>query len=248
MIGDCTLYLGDCLAIMPLLTDIAAVISDPPYGVAEKTSRASRTKVRPTGVRSPGKPRQIDWKPIEGDDQPFDPSHLLNYPKVVLCGGNHFASRLPDASKWIVWDKREGTTSDDNADCELIWTNLGGVARVHRQLWRGFICRGEENATKKLHPTQKPIDLMLRLINECRLCPSDVILDPYMGSGATAVAAARMGLPFVGIEIDEQYFNVACERVRTETLQSDMFKPSARSAPSFDPLLGSSGLPLEQGE
>lgn len=227
-IGDCTLYLGDCMEIMPTLTGVTAVVSDPPYGVSEKTSRASRTKARPTGLRSPGAPRQIDWKPIVGDDKPFDPSHLLQYPKVILCGGNHFASRLPDASRWIVWDKRENTTPDDNADCELIWTNLGGAARMHRQLWRGFICRGEENSTQKLHPTQKPVDLMLRLIGECRLGEEDIILDPYMGSGTTGAAAVRQGVRFIGIEIEETYFDIACERIHKASQQPDMFAAPTR--------------------
>lgn len=213
-IGFATLYLGDCRDILPTLPNVDAVVTDNPYGISEKTNRATRTKARPTGLRGVGRPRAMNWKPVIGDDQPFEPSHLLDFPKVVLCGANHFASRLPDASKWIVWDKREGTTPDDNADCELIWTNLPGPARIHRQLWRGMIRKGEENGKRRLHPTQKPVDLMARLIAECKLRPGDVVVDPYMGSGTTGIACARIGQPFVGIEIDPEYFDIACGRIR----------------------------------
>lgn len=223
IIGDCRLILGDCLEVLPTLGKVDALISDPPYGVAEKTQRASRTKTQPQGLKNAGSPRKVDWRAIIGDDKPFDPAPLLLFPRVVLCGANHYASRLPDASKWIVWDKRENTTPDDNADVELVWTNLRGPARMHRQLWRGLICRGEENATRKLHPTQKPVDLMSRLLVECRLQQGMTVLDPYMGSGTTGVAAVRAGMKFIGIEIDEEYFETACERVRKAYAQPDMF-------------------------
>jgi site-specific DNA-methyltransferase (adenine-specific)/modification methylase len=171
-----------------------------------------------------------DWPAIIGDDKPFDPALLLRYPKVVIFGGNHFGSRLPDASKWIVWDKREETTPDDNADCEMAWTNLKGPARIHRQLWRGICRRGEENVStgaSRLHPTQKPIALMEFCILQCKLQPASTILDPYMGSGPTGVAAVRRGHNFIGCEIEPAYFHTACKRIDDAQRQGQLFGDAA---------------------
>ena len=222
-IGKATLYLGDCREILPAI-EADACITDPPYGVSENTRRSSRSRSGDGAVPNVGRSvRAVDWSPIAGDAQPFDPASTLRFEKVVLCGGNHFASRLPDASKWIVWDKREGGTPDDNADCELIWTNLKGPARLYHQLWRGLICRGEENGAVRVHPTQKPVGLFSSLIGHCRLQPESTIVDPYMGSGTCGVAAVRSGHRFIGIEIDPAYFDIAVKRIEDAQRQSDLF-------------------------
>src|SRR4051794_38736576 len=155
-VGTATLYLADCVAVRHLLPPADAVVSDPPYGIGLKTDNRDRAGRSLGGTVT----RAEAFAPIVGDSGPFDPSPWLGYPSVVLWGANHYAHMLPAASKWLVWDKREGTTPDDNADVELAWTNLGGPARMHRQLWRGICRRGEENVAKngkKLHPAQKPV-------------------------------------------------------------------------------------------
>lgn len=228
-IGMATLYCGLCEEIAPSLSSIAAVVTDGPYGKREDTKRGSRGRhdTSTTRLHGKGSPAR-DWPPVHGDDKPFDPTPWLKYPKVVLCGANYFSSRLPDSEKWIVWDKREETTRDDNADCELIWTNLKGAARIHRQLWRGICRRGEEAvspAQPRLHPTQKPVALMDFCIEICRLKPGQTVLDPYMGSGATGVAAVRRGLAFVGIEYVEEYFETSLRRISEAVRQPNMFAP-----------------------
>lgn len=226
MIGNATLYLGDCSELLPSLDRSYALISDPPYGIRTNTDRTGRRgKMASRGAL----PMVLTtaYEPVRGDDRPFDPAPLLGFKQVVLWGANHYCDRLPGAPHWLAWDKREGTTSDDNADCELAWTNLKGPARLHRQLWRGLCRRGEENiasAKKRLawrvHPTQKPVALMSWCIAQAGTPP--VVIDPYMGSGSTGVAAVRAGLRFIGIELSEQYFNVACERIRLEQSQPDL--------------------------
>ena len=221
IIGGARLILGDNrqLAIAPS----AALIGDPPYGISERTDRKSKGR---SSTRLGVMVESRDWPAIRGDNRPFDPAFWLRIaPKVILWGANHYCSRLPDASRWLVWDKREETGPDDNADCEFAWTNLGGAARIHRQLWRGICRRGEENVANegRSHPTQKPVSLMAWCIQQCRLHQNDMILDPWMGSGATGVAAARAGHPFTGIEIEETYFDTACRRIEQATRQRDLF-------------------------
>jgi site-specific DNA-methyltransferase (adenine-specific)/modification methylase len=233
-IGDATLYLGDCREILPTLGPVDAVVTDPPYGVRERTKRASAGRGKPKAGWFIG---SRDWPEIVGDDEPFDPTPWLAYPKVVLFGANHFCSRLPDAAMWIVWDKREETAPDDNADCEIAWTNLRGPARIHRQLWRGICRRGEENVSsggERLHPTQKPVALMDFCLRACRLRDGDVVLDPYMGAGATGVAAMRRGLRFVGCEVEPSYFDTACRRIEEAYRQPRLF-----SEPPPKPVQGS---------
>lgn len=213
-IGIATLYQADCLDVLDMLQG-DALISDPPYGIdLHGMCSTYRSRWKMDDVRR-SSTRDDDYYLIHGDDKPFDPAPWLDYEKVILWGGNHFASRLPDTRAWIVWDKREGTTSDNQADCEMAWTNLSGPARIHRQLWRGMCRRGEENISKqgRVHPTQKPAALMEYCIAACKLDPGVMIVDPFMGSGTTGVAAVRNGYHFTGVEIKQHHFDTACRRI-----------------------------------
>ena len=97
---------------------------------------------------------------IAGDDEPFEPQFLLCREKLVLWGGNHYASRLPDSPTWLVWDKRlTNELVNDFADCEMAWSNLGGPARVFRHLWNGLL-KDSEQGERRVHPAQKPLALM----------------------------------------------------------------------------------------
>ena len=209
-----TIYHGDCREIQPELPPVDAVITDPPYGMKDKSDRSTRKGA--LAMPHAGKPPQRKWQAIAGDDRPFDPSPWLVYPKVVLFGAVHFSSRLPESRAWLVWDKREGGTSDDNADCDFAWSNLKGPARLYSQLWRGVVRRGSENGTELQHPYQKPLDLMLWVINRCALRESAIILDPFMGSGTTLLAAKNLGRKAIGIEIEERYCEIAAKRLSQE--------------------------------
>lgn len=224
VIGDCTLYLGDCLDILPTLGKVDAIVTDPPYGIAVNTATVSSGRHNGTGFGLSG---SSDFAPVQGDNQPFDARLFLNFKQVILWGGNHFSHHLQGGPKWLIWDKRCGGTPDDNADCEIAWSNLKGPARIHRQVWRGFFRQGEENASisgAKVHPTQKPISLMLWCIS----MTSGVVLDPFMGSGTTGVACARLQRPFIGIEINEGYFDIACSRIQDAYSRPDMFIEAER--------------------
>lgn len=205
---SCTIYHGDCRELLPLIDPVDLVLTDPPYGVAERTSRLSNGRSNATA--------SYDWQPVAGDDEPFDPQPLLQFPRLILFGANHYADRLPPSPTWIVWDKRDGTTSDDNADCELAWANVGGPARLHRHLWRGMI-KASERTERRLHPTQKPVALMAWIIAGWTK-PDDTVLDPYMGSGTTLRAAKDLGRKAIGIEIEERYCEIAAKRLAQAVL------------------------------
>jgi site-specific DNA-methyltransferase (adenine-specific)/modification methylase len=220
IIGDATLYCADCIDILPTLGKVDAVITDPPYGI-------DLAKISGTGRNRWNSGTNYGFS-IVGDDAPFDPSPWLKFEKCVLFGGNHFGGRLPDASCWLVWDKRDGGTSDSCADCELAWTNLKGPARLYSQKWRGMVRAGEENVALggiRVHPAQKPVALMSWVIEQCKLPAGSLILDPYMGSGTCGVSAVRAGYRYIGIEIERRYFEIACERIAAEQQQQRLFAP-----------------------
>lgn len=206
-IGCCRLYLGDWRDL-GLSADI--LLADPPYGNDYRQKRSRDKWVRP----------EKEHAAIVGNAEPFDPRPLLQAaPVAVMWGANYYADKLPPNGKWLVWDKRENTTPDDGADVEMAWTNLPGVPRMHRQLWRGICRRGEENISRgarKLHPNQKPVALMDWCLQQVKATVTTVVLDPFMGSGTTGVACLRRGVPFIGVEIDPAHFQTAVSRLSAE--------------------------------
>lgn len=228
-IGGQRLLLGDCLKVMPMLGRFDAVIADPPYGISFSHGSGG------DGIGGGKYVSKFNGVPILGDDQPFDPAPLLNVaPIVVLWGANHFADKLPAASKWLIWDKRRGLTTNDFADCEIAWTNQKGVARLINHYWNGMM-KDSEHGIPRVHPTQKPIVVMEWCIKQ--FPDACTILDPFMGSGTTLVACERMGRMGTGIELDPQHFETACKRVDEATRQPDLFIAPAPPAPTQETLI-----------
>ena len=203
-IGDCTLYLGDCREILPTLGKVDAVVTDPPYGIGEDGGRFRGRK----GGRNRVLPKK-GWDKERPHLAVFTAMVELSCP-TIIWGGNYFADMLPASKGWLYWDKLMG---GDFADGELAWTNLD---RALRKFTRCNKDHGKE------HPTQKPVALMRWCLG---FLPDDaqIILDPFMGSGTTGVACVKLGRSFIGIEIDEQYFNIACKRIEQAYSQPDMF-------------------------
>jgi DNA modification methylase len=228
VIGDCTLYLGDCQEILPLLPRFDAVVTDPPYGIGESAGKAkTRTSGLASRSRDASKYRR-DYGDDSWDDKPVASElmqTILQSAKYqVIFGGNYYD--LPPTSCWLVWDKLNGDT--DFADCELAWTNLPKAVRRIRFLWNG--CMRRERDIDREHPTQKPIDVMKWCIEHIP-DPSKRILDPFMGSGTTGVAAVKLGRHFTGIEREPKYFDIACKRIEQAYAQPDMFVEQPIPAP-----------------
>ncbi len=123
---------------------------------------------------------------------------------------------------WLVWDK--GQTDFSLADCELAWTNQKQALR------RIVVPRAVLIAEGGDHPTQKPAAVMRFTIDKLKVPAGGVIMDPYMGSGSTGVAAVQMRHPFIGIEIEERYFDIACERIEKAQRQGDFFRDNVEAA------------------
>ena len=198
-----TIYHGDCKEILPSLSDIDAIITDPPYGIDHDT------KYKFTGGVVPGN----TYKPIHGDKQPFEPNYFLNaYRKVLFWGANCYKLYM---GTLLIWDKRiPGKPKNVMSDAEVAWLNTGHGVYIFNHTWEGFIRDSEQD--KYLHPTQKPVILMEWCIQKAN--PKGVICDPYMGSGATLEAARNLGFECMGIDIEKSYCEIAVERLRQSNL------------------------------
>lgn len=225
-IGGQRLILGDCLQVMPTLGRFDACVTDPPYGIGESAGKA---KTRTSGLTSKtnGAARyQRDYGNRTWDDETADDAVAMAISiskSAIVFGGNYYS--LPPTSCWLVWDKLNGAT--DFADCELAWTNLPKAVRRLQLLWHG--CMRVERHIKRVHPTQKPVALMEWCLTHIPDAVS--ILDPFAGSGTTAVACERMGRKCTAIERDPDYFNDMCKRVDEATRQPDMFIAEPKPAP-----------------
>lgn len=227
ILGDCTLINADCLTVLPSL-QVDAVITDPPYGGGLATDYAERFKTKAgKWWKNTDRQTQVRHKPIIGDDAPFDPTPLLSVKARarVLWGANWYANRLPDSGAWWMWDKRNGKRDVTEADWpmgegELAWTNIGKGVRIFRHTWFGLIRDSERG--EHYHPTQKPVLLMQWCMKRAKVATGATVLDPYMGSGTTAIACIRTGRKFIGIEQDKHHFDNACDRIRRELQQGVM--------------------------
>jgi site-specific DNA-methyltransferase (adenine-specific) len=186
-----------------------ALITDPPYGVSEPTNRATRGRGNLTA--------SYDFPPVIGDQtvdaavRAYQLAVKIGVELTLLWGANHFADRLPAASSWVVWDKRDGVASDDNADCELAWSDRGGPARVFSHLWKGAI-KASERDERRCHPTQKPVALCRWTLDIYPKRPVHSVLDPFSGSGSMLLAAEQSGATAYACDIEPRYVQVALER------------------------------------
>ncbi len=214
-IGDATLYLGNCLEILPTLPKVDAVITDPPYGIgADKGKKGSRPF-------KGGKPVEMAYHPENNWDNERPNPELLKTvvnagKNAIVWGGNYFADCFAPQGKWLWWDKCQ--TMPTYGDGELAWTNLSGTT-PKKFVWANNKIFADK--VERHHPTQKPVELIWWCVS---LVPdAETILDPFMGSGTTGVACANLGRKFIGIEIEPKYFEIACERIDNAYRQQRMF-------------------------
>jgi DNA modification methylase len=214
-IGDATLYLGDCLEILPTLPKVDAVITDPPYGLNVAVNKSNEVIVGDESTAI----RDAVFAAVRADagvwfGSPKCPKPSGVHITLVWDKGSHvgmgdlaFPWKLTheeiyitgDKSKWV--GKRQESVLRDPA----LFQNLPAAN----------IARGEQLQ----HPTQKPVALMVRIMLKL---DASVILDPFMGSGTTGVACAQMGRKFIGIEREPKYFDIACRRIEDAYRQAPL--------------------------
>lgn len=215
-IGLATLYLGDCREIAPTLDRPAAVISDPPYGISFASNRTTKTTT-------------ASWmnKQIANDGDTSARDYILSWHNGAWAMFGSDKREKPNNTRGtLIWDKGPASGMGDitfpwKPSYELIF--IGGYG------WRGSrdegVIKGHTIVTcasmGRVHPNEKPISLMSYLISKA---PQGLILDPFMGSGSTGVASVKMRIPFVGIEIDVNYFDIACRRIEEAQRQGDLFR------------------------
>lgn len=206
-IGDCTLYLGDCREVLPLLGPVDAVVTDPPYGIGWK-------------------PRVTHQDQTWVDEINFDIKEFLIGRYHLVWGGQYFADRLPVADGWLTWCKRpmafDFSNDDRSYGCtELAWRDWG-KSKFIVHVWDGGMRAGSAENRTFCHPSQKPIEVMEWCVRQLPV-DAQTVFDPFMGSGTTGVACVKLGRKFIGIEIDEKYFDIACRRIEEAYKQPDLF-------------------------
>lgn len=206
IVGNATLYLGDCREILPTLPKVDAVITDPPYGIKRDKGFEGFEGFGGFGKPIPRTRYEGEWDNERPSKECFD-IVLAAADIAIIFGGNFFADYLPVGNHWVVWDKLN--TMPTFGDCELAWTNIkrNSVKKVIIE-YNGLL--GKEDSRE--HATQKPVKLMDWVIGNY-IKSGQTICDPFMGSGTTGVSAMGLNCGFVGIELDEKYFDIACRRI-----------------------------------
>ena len=223
-IGDCTLYLGDCLDVLPKVERVDCVITDPPYGDGAGTGYGTLKKE------------------ILGNDDPLLNAQMLRAAYSCLRKNgtiyNFTNWKHQDFLRFyverytrlkmkhsVVWDKKGMKLGAAfRPQYEVILVLEKGKPHYQRKDFADVQCFSTIAHTASTHPHEKPIELLKGLLYHSSL-PGETILDPFMGSGSTGVACARMGRKFIGIELDEKYFDMACQRIEGAYSQKDMFVP-----------------------
>lgn len=201
-----TLYLGDCKDLLPMKADL--LLTDPPYGIAYDPNNGKHEN-------------DSIHETVLGDAEHFDAAHLMEYRDVILWGVNNYCDSIPPKiGQWYFWDKITKNGLDVRiSEAEYAWHKRGTKPRGFRHMWCGHTYRDSERGTVREHPTQKPIALFQWCILTAKLPPGSTVLDPYMGSGTSGIAAMRMDMNFVGIEKDPKHFATAVSRLEREANQ-----------------------------
>lgn len=219
-IGQCTLYLGDNTAILPHLEPVDLLLTDPPYGIGADEAAA----------KNKGKWGWVDYGESQWDRQrpPKEAFDLMlsKSKEQVIWGGNYFTDYVPPRMRWLMWDK--GQRDFSLADFEMAWTSQDKAARAFDYPRALALKDGKQ------HPTQKPIELMKWCLDF--FPKAETVLDCYLGSGTTGVACVKLGRKFIGIEIDEGYFDIACKRIEEAYKQPDMFITQPSEKPTQEAL------------
>ena len=214
------IYCGDCLELMKGIPDksIDLVLTDPPYGIREAAGK-NRSRSKAFGSKSHAAHNtkktiipatdygNAGWDNSTPSIECFAEIFRISKNQIIF-GGNFFG--LPASSCWIVWDKDNGKS--DFADCELAWTSFKSAVRKFKFRWNGMLQEDMKHKEKRYHPTQKPVKLFEWILEKYSK-PGQIICDPFLGSGTTAIACKKIQRRYIGIEQVPEYCEIARQRV-----------------------------------
>ena len=213
----------DCLPFMRSLPDkcVDLVLTDPPYGIdigkmGFVTNRDGGVAVR-TDYKGQGR-----WDKSRPSPEVFDQIFRISKHQIIF-GGNYFSDILPPTKSWIVWDKRtDEKYNNDFADGEVAWTSFNKPLKIYRHLWSGMLQQDMKNKEERVHPTQKPMAILSKIIRDWAEA-GQIIFDPYIGSGTTALSAERFWCKWFGCELEPKYVAIANKRIEAERNQLKLF-------------------------
>ncbi len=198
---------GDCEPIIKDWQDNRLLIlTDPPYGI-------NYFKIQGT------RPKEKKRKKFVGDKKnELDLTFLFNRPELrIIFGAENYWRLIPSHGKWLCWDKRVKPIADNvlGSPIELAWISRESGYYKQYRVMHGGVINDDDPCKPRFHPTQKPINLMKSILKDFAKKDS-IILDPFVGSGTTCIAAERLGLKWIGIDIDEEYCKIARKRIVRE--------------------------------
>lgn len=214
----------DCLDFLKKCPDnyFSLVLTDPPYGIDVSKSvynvKAGQKRSKNSKALN-GNYKNADWDKSIPKKEIFDEIIRVSKNQIIF-GGNYFVEFLHNSPCWIVWDKLNGT--NDFADCELAWTSFNSAVRKYEFLWNGMLQQNMKNKEKRIHPTQKPADLFGMILRDYSK-ENDLILDPFSGSGTTAIACHNLKRRFICIEKDTEYWKASVKRLEEHQRQLSLF-------------------------
>jgi len=202
-IGNATLYCGDCMDILPTLGKVDAVITDPPFGVGNFVQISGNVRGE-----------VVTWNESGPSEEFFNLiKEKSNY--RIVWGANYF--NCFEGAGGLVWVKNQPMPNMSKA--EMASTSWGNKVELINLTWTNYV-----NTKESIHPCERPVGLYAWCIEQVPKQPQ-TILDPFMGSGTTGVAAIQLGRSFIGIEREPKYFDIACKRIEQAVAQGQLFAP-----------------------
>lgn len=214
VIGSATLYLGDCMDILPTLPKVDAVITDPPFGVGNFVQSTGKLMGRGAGRGVP-----VEWN--EAPPPPDFFSLIRDKSRHRIVWGANFFNCFEDRGGAIIWDKAQAMPNFSKAD--IASCTHFQKTEIVRIPWTNFTVK---HRAVTEHPCERPPELYAWCIAYIPK-PIDTVLDPYLGSGSCGVAAIQQGKAFIGIEREPKYFDIACRRIEETQKQGDFFVQAA---------------------
>jgi len=212
-------YLMDCMEGLKQIPDkyFELAVVDPPYGIGESKKKRENTKSDKWNNPTKKVHNVKDWDCRTPEMEYFEQLKRVSKNQIIW-GGNYFIDKIVTPSMgWIFWDKKNGDS--DFSDGELAFTSFDKGLRKFEWLWNGF---QKQRPEERIHPTQKPQQLYEWIFKNYAK-PNDKILDTHLGSGSSRIAADKANLPFVGCELDPDYFYASVERFKAYASQQTLF-------------------------